>query len=143
MTAILRAAPVSHPFDGFRLVLEVAKSDSLLAREQYDVIVRHAQLDGVAEERDPVRGIRCELLEGFEDPESFDREQRFRRAHVHEDSRAAVPPAFEDDCTKEPSRFLGGFPLEQFRSEKTAFHPDPVMHSLWAPVRLPSSPSIQ
>src|SRR2546429_1340711 len=131
MTAIARLAPVSHPFDGLRLVMEVAKSDSLLAREQHDVIVRHAQLNGIAEERDFVRRIRCELLEGLEDPESFDGEEGLRRAHVHEDARAAVLLAFEDDCTKKPSRFLGGFPFEQFRPPKTAFHRDLVLHSLW------------
>ena len=86
MAAIPRLTPVSQPIDGFRLVLEVAKSDSLLAREQGDVIVRHAQFDRVTEERDPVHRIRCELLEGLEDPESFDRKQRFRRAHVHENA---------------------------------------------------------
>ena len=86
MAAIPRLAPVGHPCDGLRLILKVAKSDSLLAREQRDVIVRHAQLNGITEERDPVCRIRCELLEGFEDPVSFDREQRLRRAHVHEDA---------------------------------------------------------
>jgi len=130
MTAIARPAPFSHPFDGLRLDLEVAKRDSLLAREQRDVIVGHAQLDGIAEERDPVRRIRCELLEGLEDPESLDGENGFRGAHVHEDARASVPRAFEHHCTKKPPRFLGGFPLEQFRSEETAFHRDPVLHSL-------------
>src|SRR5437667_11937812 len=91
MTAIARPASFSHPFDGLRLDLEVAKRDSLLAREQRDVIVGHAQLDGIAEERDPVRRIRCELLEGLEDPESLDGENGFRGAHVHEDARASVP----------------------------------------------------
>src|SRR5256886_3890637 len=141
MTAIARLAPVSHPFDGLRLVMEVAKSDSLLAREQHDVIVRHAQLNGIAEERDFVRRIRCELLEGLEDPESFDGEEGLRRAHVHEDARAAVLLAFEDDCTKKPSRFLGGFPFEQFRPQKTAFHRDLVLHRDRKSTRLNSSHS--
>src|SRR5712691_6887488 len=124
MTAILQPAPIPHPFDGLRLILKVAKSDSLLAREQRDVIVRYAQFDGITEERDPVRRIRSELLDGLEHPLSFDREQCFRRAHVHEDARATVPGAFETHRTKKPSCFFGGFPFEQFRSEKTAFHRD-------------------
>ena len=141
LAAILQPAPVSHPLDGFPLILKVAKSDPLLAREQRGVIVRQAQFNGVTEECDPVVWIRCELLEGLEDPVSFDSEQGFRRAHVHEDAWATVPDAFENHCTKKPSGFFGGFPFEQFRPEKTAFHRDLVLHSLWAPVRLPSSPS--
>src|SRR5439155_542093 len=87
ITAIRRPAPVSHPFDRLRLIVKVAKSDSLLAREQRDVIVRHAHFNGITDEGDPVRRIRREPLEGLEYPEFFDREQGFRRAHVHEDAR--------------------------------------------------------
>jgi hypothetical protein len=130
-TAILQLALVSHPFDGVRLIVKVAKSDSLLASEQRDVIVRHAQFNGITDEGDPVRRIRREPLEGLEYPEFFDREQGFRRAHVHEDARAGVPHAFENHCTKKPSHFFGGFPFEQVCSEKTAFHGDLVLHTLW------------
>src|SRR5258708_37763941 len=130
MAEILQLAPVFHPFDGLRLILKVAKSDSLLAREQGDVIVRHAQLDGITEECDPVRGIRRELLEGLEDPVSLDREQGLRRAHVHEDAWATVLDAFENHCTKKPSCFFGGFPFEQVCPEITAFHRDLVLHNL-------------
>src|SRR5216117_491565 len=57
MTALLRLAPVPHPFDGLRLILKVAKSDSLLAREQRDVIVRHAHFNGITDEGDPAHRI--------------------------------------------------------------------------------------
>ena len=77
-----------------------------------------------------MRRIRREPLEGLEDTVSFDREQGSRRAHVHEDARAAVPHAFENHCAKKPSCFFGGFPFEQVCPEKTAFHRDLILHSL-------------
>src|SRR3989442_1223764 len=121
MAAILQLAPVFHPFDGLRLILEVAKSDSLLAREQRDVIVRHAHFNGITHQGDPVRRIRCELLEGLEDTVSFDREQGFRRAHMHEDAGAAVLHAFDNHCAKKPSCFFGGFPFaEGYRGQPVA-----------------------
>ena len=75
-----------QPPDCFPLRLKAAKVYSLLAAEQGDVIVRHAELQGIAEEGDSVRRIRRDSLEPLENPVSFNREQRIGLAHVHEDA---------------------------------------------------------
>ena len=86
-----------------------------------------------------MRRIRCDFLQVRENPVPFDREQRIRQAHVHEYARATVVHARQYHGLKERSRLFGGFPVEQIRSQKTAFHRDLVFHSLKGDPTRPSS----
>src|SRR2546429_7264233 len=75
---VLRLVPTFQPLDGCPFRLKAAEVDSLLAAEQRDVVVRHAEFRCIAEERDSVKGIRRDFLEVLENPVSFDREQGIR-----------------------------------------------------------------
>src|SRR2546427_13175451 len=46
-----------------------------LAAEQRDVVVRHAEFQGIAEEGDSVRRIRCDFLQVRENPVPFRSEE--------------------------------------------------------------------
>jgi len=59
----------------------------------------------------------------------FDREQGIRQAHVHQYARAAVVDARQYYCLEKCSRLFSRFPVEQIRSQKTAFHRELVFHS--------------
>src|SRR5258705_1389601 len=138
-SALFRPEPGFQPLDGFRLRLKAAKVDSLLPAEQRDVIVRHAEFQGIAEKGDSVRRIRRDFLEAPENPMPFDREQGIRQAHVHQDARATVVDARQYYGLKKRSRLFGGFPVEQIGPQKTALHRELVFHSAKADPTRPSS----
>src|SRR5712691_11570154 len=138
-SALFQADPGFQPLDGFRLRVKAAKVDSLLLAEQRDVIVRHAEFQGIAEKGDSVRRIRCDFLEAPENSVPFDREQRIRQAHVHQDARATMVDARQHYRRKKRSRLFSGFPVEQIRSQKTAMHRELVFHSPKGDPTWPSS----
>src|SRR5260221_248224 len=108
---------------------KAVKIDSLLAAEQRDVVVRHAEFYGIAQKGDSVPRIGRKLLEGPENPVPFDREEGLRQAHVNEDARTTVLDACQHHGTKKRACFFSGFPLEQVCSQKAAFDRDLVLHA--------------
>jgi hypothetical protein len=105
-TPLLPLTPIFEPLVRGRFVEKAPDIQSMLSRDQFDVLVRKLEIPGITQQRDAPRRCEGKLAEVFDQPVSLDLKYRLRRPNRDQDARAPGLPACADDRVEEGVRFF-------------------------------------